>query len=202
MLTIYGQKASRAIRCMWVMEELGLEYRHVPLNQHNGETRTPQYLALNPSGKIPTLVDDDFVLTETIAINAYLASTHPGSLWPRDPRDIARVHRWTSWAVTDLEPALIAIFREGRRPAQDVDAARIEAARSDALNMVGVVLEPHLAHNTYLLPGSDFTLADLNVSMVVSSMTLFKMSLAEFPHVEQWLQRCLSRPALRKLQAA
>ncbi len=82
MLRIYGWKRSRVVRCMWTMEELGLQYEQIPLNPNEGQTRTPDYLALNPQGKIPTLVHDDFVLTETMAINAYLASSFPGSLWP------------------------------------------------------------------------------------------------------------------------
>ena len=116
MLKIYGWKRSRAARCMWVMEEMSLDYEQVPLNPHAGETRTPEYLALNPSGKIPTLVHDDFVLAESMAINWYLASSFPGTLLPRDPRHGAKIQQWTLWAITELEPPVVAIMREGRRP--------------------------------------------------------------------------------------
>lgn len=200
MLKIYGWKKSRAIRCMWVLEELGLPYEQVPLNPHAGETRTATYLAINPSGKIPALVDGDFVLTESIAINAYLASTHPGKLWPGDPRDVARLLQWTSWAVTELEPPLVAMFREGRRPPAEIDQTRIEAWRADALTKVEVVLEPQLARNAYLLPDADFTLADLNVACVVSSMRVFGFDLSGYLHVQRWLDRCLARPAWLRLQ--
>src|SRR5262245_50946421 len=158
MLKIYGWKRSRAIRCMWVMEELGLEYEQVPLNPHAGETRTPEYLALNPSGKIPTLVHDDFVLTESMAINWYLASVFPGTLQPRDPRQAAKVQQWTSWAITELEPPVIAIMREGRRDKEQIDTGRIEAWHAAVHGMLDVVLEPHLARQQYLLPGDAFTL--------------------------------------------
>jgi glutathione S-transferase len=200
MLRIYGWKKSRAIRCMWVMEELGLPYQQVPLNPHTGETRTAEYLAINPSGKIPALVDGDFVLTESIAINAYLASTHRGTLWPGTAQDVARVLQWTSWAVTELEPPLIAMFREGRRPAAEIDQSRIEAWRADALARLKVVLEPQLARSAYLLPGADFTLADLNVASVVSSMRVFGFDLAAFPNTVRWLDKCLARPAWLRLQ--
>jgi glutathione S-transferase len=202
MLTLYGHKASRALRCMWVMEELGLTYQVVPLRQNTEDTRTPEYLKLNPAGKIPTLVDGDFVLTETIAINAYLASTNPGSLWPKNPQDVARVLQWSSWAVTELEPPLVSIFREGQRPEAQIDKSRIAAWTADALKATKTVLEPHLARNAYLLPNSDFTLADLNVAAVVQTMVLFKFSFAELPHTDAWLKKCLGRPAWQKLQSA
>jgi glutathione S-transferase len=200
MLTIYGWKRSRAIRCMWVLEELGLEYEHVPLNPHAGETRTPEYLALNPSGKIPTLVHDGFVLTECMAINAYLASTHPGSLWPGKPQDVATTWQWTSWALSELEPLIVAIMREGRRPADSIDTRRIEAWRSDVNRLLDVVLEPHFGRNTYALAGSGFTLADLNLASVVSNMRAFDMDLTKHPRTDEWVQRCLSRPAWVRLQ--
>ncbi|MET0658182.1 MAG: glutathione S-transferase family protein [Steroidobacteraceae bacterium] len=202
MLTLYGQKASRALRCMWVMEELGLKYQSVPLKQNTEEVRTTEYLALNSAAKIPTLVDGDFVVSETIAINAYLASKHPGALWPDNPQGVAKVIQWSSWAVTELEPPLVAAFREGRRPEQEIDKSRIEGWRAEALKAASTVLEPHLAKNKYLLPNSDFTLADLNVAMVVNTMVVFKLSFAELPHTDAWLKRCLSRPAFQKLVAA
>src|SRR5215472_6785929 len=139
MLRIYGWKRSRAARCMWVMEELGLTYEQIPLNPHAGETRTPEYLALNPAGKIPTLVHDGFVLTESAAISWYLASTFPGTLLPRDPKLAAKVQQWTSWALTELEPLLVGIMRENRRPKEQIDAARIEAARADVHQVIATV---------------------------------------------------------------
>ena len=131
MLKIYGWKRSRTIRCVWTLEELGLDYEQIPLNPNAGETQTAEYLALNPSGKIPTLAHDDFVLTETTAINFYLASTFSGSLLPPGALDLAKLHQWTSWALTELEPPLVSIFREGRRAEDKIDRARIEAWHAD-----------------------------------------------------------------------
>src|SRR5258707_6570236 len=131
MLKIYGWKRSRVVRCMWVMEELGLQYEQIPLNPNEGQTRTPDYLALNPQGKIPTLVHDDFVLTETMAINSYLASSFPGSLWPATPRGPASLQQCTSWGLSELEPPFVAIGREGRRPKEQDDYARIRHCNAD-----------------------------------------------------------------------
>jgi glutathione S-transferase len=200
MRKIYGQKRSRAIRCLWVLEELGLEYEHIPLDQNSGETRTPQYLALNPSGKIPILVEDDFVLSESAAINAYLASGHPGGLWPQAPRAVAKLNQWVSWAVTELEPPLVAAFREGRRPPEQIDQARVTGWKADIAKMLGKVLEPHLERHGTLLPAEEFTLADLTVATLVDNVKMFKLLPAECTHTERWLQRSLARPAWRRLQ--
>jgi glutathione S-transferase len=200
MRKIYGWKRSRTIRCLWVLEELGLEYEHIALNPNLGETRTAEYLALNPSGKIPTLVEEDFVLTETIAINAYLASGHPGALWPREPCAVAKLNQWTSWAVTELEPPVVAIFREGRRAADQIDRARIEAWAAEITKMLGTVLEPHLARHAYVLAGADFTLADLNLAALVGNVKSFNLLPSGMQHIERWLERCLARPAWRRIQ--
>jgi glutathione S-transferase len=201
MLKIYGWRKSRAVRCMWVMEELGLSYEQVPLNPHAGETRTPEYLALNPSGKIPTLVHDGFVLSETVAINWYLASSFPGTLLPSGVQNLAKLHQWTSWALTDLEPYLVGIMREGRRPKEQMDASRVETAHAEIHKMLAAVLEPHLARQPYMLAGADFTLADLNVASVASSMQAFDISLAGHPSVEAWMKRCFARPAWQRAAA-
>lgn len=201
MLKIYGWKKSRTVRCMWVMEELGLSYEQVPLNPHAGETRTAEYLALNPSGKIPTLVHDGFVLSETVAINLYLASTFPGTLLPRNPQDLARMHQWTSWALTELEPALVGIMREGRRAPEQIDRSRIDAAQADIHKMLATVLDPHLAKQEYILPGAAFTLADLNVAAVASSMQVFDISLVEHANVARWMKTCFAREAWQRAQA-
>lgn len=201
MLTIYGWKKSRTVRCMWVLEELGVPYTQVPLNPNAGETRTPEYLALNPSGKIPTLVHDGFALTETVAINLYLASTFPGNLLPASAHDMAKLHQWTSWAIADLEPMLVSIMREGRRAAQQIDASRIDTAKTDIHKMLATVLEPHLAKQDYLLPGANFTLADLNVAAVCSSLLVFQIDLTMHPAVDRWLKRCFAREAWQRAQA-
>lgn len=200
MLKIYGWKRSRAVRCMWVMEELGLTYEQIPLNPHAGETRTPEYLALNPSGKIPTLIHDGFVLRESVAINWYLASTFPGSLLPRDTKAAAKVQQWTSWAVTELEPPLVSILREGRRTKEQVDTSRIEAARAEVHAMLDTVLEPALARDQYLLEGLGFTLADLNVACVASVMEMFEIKLDRHPAVADWMRRCFGREAWTRAQ--
>lgn len=201
MLKLYGWKRSRASRCMWVLEELGLEYEHFPLNQTNGETRTPDYLALNPAGKIPTLVDGDFVLSETQAINAYLVGKAPNALWPTDPRQRAKVQQWSLWALSEIEPLVMNVLRESRRAKEQQDSARTGAAIADIHRLIRTVLEPALKGQDYLIPGAGFTLADLNVAAVLSSLPMFGIKLDEHPATSAWFQRCYAREAWKRVQS-
>jgi len=200
MLKIYGQKASRALRCLWLLEELKVPYEHIPLNQNAGETRTPEYLAINPSGKIPALDHDGFVLTETVAINEYLANTFPNALLPRDNQGLARLHQWTSWALTEVEPNLVGIFKEGRKPREQQDPARVEFWRGEALKALSTVIEAHLNGRQYL-SGSDFTLTDLNVSAILSPIAMIGIDISTLPNTDGWLKRCLGRDAYKRAQA-
>jgi glutathione S-transferase len=200
MLKIYGQKASRALRCLWACEELNAPYEHVPLNQNTGETRTAEYLAINPSGKIPAMVHDGFVLTETVAINWYLAGTFAGNLLPRSIADQAKVQQWTSWALTEVEPCLVSMFREGRKPKEHQDPTRVEAWRADALKQIQIVLEPHLADRAHLL-GAAFTLADLNAASILSPVAVIGIDISSLPNTDAWLKRCLGRDAFKRASA-
>jgi glutathione S-transferase len=201
MIKIYGWRKSRAARCLWLLEELGVPYQHIPLNHLAGETRTPEYLVLNPAGKIPTLDHDGFVLTETVAINHYLASVFPGTLLPSGAQDLARLNQWTSWSITDVEPLLVNIMREGRRPAEQIDQERVNAWRTDLLSAIGTRLEAHLGRQAQILPGNAFTLADLNVASAVGALPMLGIELMTFPALDAWLKRCQSRPAWQRVQS-
>jgi glutathione S-transferase len=91
MLKLYGHARSRASRSLWMLEEVGIPYEHVPIRPHT-ESREPQYLRINPNGHIPSLDDDGFILWESLAINLYLAEKYAKPpLWPADVQARARV---------------------------------------------------------------------------------------------------------------
>jgi glutathione S-transferase len=102
--------------------------------------------------------------------------------------------------VTELEPPVVAIFREGRRAPESIDQARVAAWKADVVAKLKDVLDPHLSRQAYLLPGEDFTLADLNLSALVGNAKSFNLLPAECVHTERWLERCLARPAWQRLQ--
>ncbi|MFY0610345.1 MAG: glutathione S-transferase [Hyphomicrobiaceae bacterium] len=89
-LRLYGSARSRAVRVIWMLNELGLDYEHLDWLPRSTETKTSAFRELNSSGAVPTLDDDGFVLSESMAINLYLAKKHNSPLYPSDPRDQAR----------------------------------------------------------------------------------------------------------------
>lgn len=195
-LTIYGKKQTRAGRCLWVLEELGLAYDHVPTDAFAGEARTAEHLALNPMGKVPVLDDDGYVLTESVAIGAYLAMRQPTPLWPDDAKARAEILRWSSWVTTEVEFHFTTAVREMRRAAPD--QARIAEAMA-ALPPVLAVMEQRLAESAFLA-GDAFTLADINVAFILAGLST-RIDMAPFPATARWLETCLARPAWQRVQA-
>ena len=105
MMKIYGSIVSRASRNAWAAEETGTDYEVVPLDFRKAEHKAPAFLAINPAGKMPALVDGDVVMSESLAINLYIAQTYgKGSLWPAGAKDQARCLQWSMWAGAELEP--------------------------------------------------------------------------------------------------
>jgi glutathione S-transferase len=198
-LTIYGKKESCTSRCLWMVEEMGLEYRHIPIDHKTGECKTAEYLAINPGGKIPSLVEGDFVLTESMSINFYLAGKNPGLLLSNEPLQRAAALQWTLWAVTEIESHVINIVRELRRGEGRVEQDRVTGSLQ-ALAANTHVIETHLTKGSTYLLGEHFSIADINAASVLSYFGLVGFTLEDFPMTEAWLSRCLTRPAWQKLQ--
>jgi glutathione S-transferase len=198
-LRIYGVARTRAFRALWIAEELGLAYEHVPVEIGEAGARTPEFLALNPNGRLPLIVDGDFVLSESLAITLYLAKKYShGALYPAALEAEARVWQWSFWALAEVDRGVnIWSLHAVRLPPDERDAA----LRDEALKLLAApfkVLDAAVAGGAYL-PGPDFTVADLNVAAVISRAV--DMDLAPWPHLQNWLTRCLDRPAARQALA-
>jgi glutathione S-transferase len=194
-LQIYGVARTRAFRALWVAEELGVAYEHRPIEIGDAGARTPEFLALNPNGRLPVIVDGDFVLPESLAITLYLAKKHAlGTLYPQRLEDEARAWQWSFWAIAEVDRGVnIWSLHAVRLP----PAERNSALREEALKIIAApfkVLDAAVSKQPYLL-GGQFTVADLNVAAVISRAA--DMDLAAWPHLDAWLRRCLDRPAAR-----
>ena len=199
MLRIYGIARTRAFRALWMAKELGLDYEHIPIEIGKAGAASPEFLAINPNGRLPFIVDDGFVLFESLAITLYLAkrALH-ARLYPATLEGEARTWQWSLWAVTEVDRAVnIWSLHAVRLPPAERDPVK----RDEALKVLAKpfrVLEAAVAKQDYLL-GSEFTVADLNVAAVISRA--IDMDLAAVPRLKAWLTRCLERPAAREALA-
>ena len=199
MIKLYGIPASRAMRCLWMLEELGVKYENVPTH-FIGDAQKPDYLKLNPNGKIPTLDDEGTILWESLAINLHLARKYgKGSLWPDSEADQSRAIQWSFWAMTAVEPPLMQVLmNRAFLPEAQRDESQAKAGEATLQKPLGV-LDGHFAGRDFIV-GSRFTVADLNVHGVLGwSTTLGKMSLARYPNLARWLETCGKRPALGRV---
>jgi glutathione S-transferase len=193
-LRIYGVARTRAFRAIWIAKELGLNFEHVPIEIGEAGARKADYLAVNPNGRLPAIVDDGFVLWESLAITLYLAKKH-GRFYPATPEDEAKTWQWSFWALNEVDRGVnIWSLHAVRLPPEDRNPAML----AEALKVISApfkVLDREFGQRAYLL-GSDFTVADLNVAAVVSRAV--DMDMPETPNVARWLRRCLDRPAARE----
>jgi glutathione S-transferase len=191
MLRIHGSARSRATRTLWMAAELGLKYEHNDIAPRSPGTKTPEYLALNPNARVPTIEDDGFVLSESMAINLFLAKKH-GKLYPSDAKHEALTWQWCFWETDRLDRQLTTyannafVLPEAQRNPAAAKAAWDEIA--PALEVLEIALT-----KSQWLAGSEFSVADLNVAAAMVRALGF--DIAKWPHVHAWLHRCWDRPA-------
>ena len=196
---LYGSAVSRAQRSIWAIEETGIDYDHVPTNFME-QSKAPEYMAINPNGRVPTLVDGDLILFESMAINLYLARTYCQDLYPSDAANEALAQQWSIWGISEIEPLQMRIVvQKFFTPEEKRNQKSIEGAEKGLKRPLGV-LDRHLAGRSYLL-GEDFTIADLNLAAVMSLLKQTKTDYSEFTNVTQWIETCYARPACIRARA-
>ena len=171
---------------------LGIELEEKLLDFSKGEHKSPEYLALNPNGAVPTLVDGDFVLTESRSIMQYLASKKPESgLLPRDEAARADVTRWQFWDAAHFSPQLGSIVFEkmikGMMGLGDPDSAKVSESLAN-FRRFAAVLNQRLAGKQYVV-GNSLTIADLTLASSLMYAKQTEVPVAEFPNIEAWLAR-------------
>ncbi|OGH92154.1 MAG: hypothetical protein A2563_01040 [Candidatus Magasanikbacteria bacterium RIFOXYD1_FULL_40_23] len=199
MIKIYGSKRSTAFRCYWLLEELALPYETVLVDFAKGENKSSEYLKLNPNGKVPTMVDGDFVLWESLAINYYLMEKQQAvELVGNTAQEHAEVNKWNIWGVTHLnasfEPLVLQVYRK------TPDSEAIKAAMEVEIPRYLSVLENHLVDKEYVALGK-FTLADITLMSSMQSANFVKYDLSNYPNVMAWMARLSEREAFKKLLA-
>jgi len=185
--------------------ELGLPLEIIPVNPRAGDNRNPEYLAKNPMGKVPTLVDGDFSLWESGAILAYLAAKKPeAGLLPAEPRAHANVLRWMFWYATHIEPHATAlaterIYKPVFRGQPGNDPTIIGVAEEQLARFLPVLEEQIKAHE-YV--AGHFSIADIAVACALEGHERYKLDLTPYPTVRGWLSRLQARDSWKKASAA
>jgi glutathione S-transferase len=177
---------------------MGKEYHHVD-SPVQGE-KNPEHLAVNPEGTMPTIKDDDFVLTESMAITYYLAKKYGGDLGPRDLEEEAKILRWTTWAVADVDRHIVALVNASGVDEDHPYNEELYAAATAALSTPLKRFDTKLGDREFLV-SDRLTVADINVAFLLSFLLLLNYDLSELPNVERFMTSMTSRDSFRSILA-
>jgi glutathione S-transferase len=192
-MQLYEFGPTRALRVRWTLQELGVPFESVVIRLTKDEHKRPEFLAINPAGKLPVLVDGHLVLTESAAIVRYLAEKYPEKqLLPTALQQRAQADRWMMFAVTELEQPLWRIARHTfLYPESQRLAADIEIAARDFKEMARV-LEQHMRDRDFVA-GGHVTVADF-VTAYTLDWANEEHLLDEFPILHSYMERMYARP--------
>lgn len=194
-MKLYEFSFTRSIRARWTLQELGVDFESVPVKLFAGEGRSPQFLAINPAGKLPVLVDGDLVLTESAAIVLYLAEKY-GKFLPADAKGRAEVNKWLLFTVTELEQPLWRIakntnlYPEAQRLAADIPLA------SQDFRAMADIAEKHMQGRTYVF-GDGVTIADFVLAYTLDWANEVQL-LDRCPQLLAYMERMYARPKAPK----
>ena len=196
MITIWGRANSVNVQeTMWVSAEIGLEVDRRDVGGAFGYVDTPEYKAMNPNSRVPTLQDGDLTLWESNAIVRYLSAKYAaGSLWPEDPVERAHGDMWMDWKKTTLMgPMTIVFWGLVRTPEAERDMAAIEKASAEAATLYGY-LDDWLEGRDFVL-GDHLTIGDISVGSMAYRFMNLVPDRPSMPNLEAWYERLSSRPA-------
>jgi glutathione S-transferase len=201
MLTIWGRANSVNVqKVLWLCEELSLPFERIDAGMQHGRNKNPEYLAMNPNGRVPTLVDGNFVLWESNSIVRYLALRYGSStnLYPTPPVVRASIDRWLDWTLSTLGPAERTVFVAlVRTPADQRDVISLEADfRTVSLHWV--MLDKHLADRCWI-EGADFSIGDIVLGAFARRwFGLEGVERPSLPALASWYERIATRDGFQR----
>ena len=203
-LTIWGRQNSVNVqKVLWCLRELDLTYERIDAGMQYGRNREAEYLAMNPNGRIPTLVDGDYVLWESNSIMRYLCMAHgKGSpIYPESPQARAAVDRWLDWTLSTLQPVDRPVFWAlVRTPVEKRDMVAIQKD-ADAEAMVWRIVEAQLATRRFI-EGDQFTIADIALGAYARRwLGVEGVTKPKLPNLDRWFAQFAARPGFVKFVA-
>ena len=200
-MKLYGHPNSRATRALWALEEVQAEYEYVHVDLKTGQGRSDAYLAINPAGKVPTLVDSELVITESAAICLYLGDKFPesGLVPPIGSPERAECYRWVSFAISELEQPLWTIAKHRFVLPEEKRVSAILQTAFWEFSIAAGVLAKGMADRPYAA-GKQFTAADI---LLGHTLAWARSTRIELGHeiLNAYADRVLDRPALARARA-
>ncbi len=196
MLRLLGRATSGNVqKVLWLLEELGLGYSREDYGRQFENTADAAYLSLNPTGKVPTLVDGETVVWESNSILRYLCSREGSAFLPADPSARAHAELWMDWQLASLNGPYLDVFRTSKKP-EDERGAELQKF-GDALAAQLAVLDGHLKGRDWLA-GDAMTVGEFALGPIVQRCLNFPVSLPDLPHLRRWQSGLSERPAFQK----
>jgi glutathione S-transferase len=182
-----------------MLEEIGEPYELIEKSTRTDELQSAEYVRLNPNARIPTLVDGDFVLWESMAINLYLAQKYAGPMHCADPKVLNLAAQWSFWAMLEMEALLLELLNHRAvLPEFARDASYAERDELLLRKPLGVLNNALIGHDH--LAGGQFSVTDLNVASILVWGKMGRLNLSPHPNVARWLDSCLARPAYSRVR--
>jgi glutathione S-transferase len=197
MYKLLGRATSGNVqKIIFLLEELGVAYERIDYGRVFENTQTDEYKALNPTQKVPTLVDEELSVWESHTILRYVAAKEQSSLYPTDPATRTQVERWMDWLLAALNSAYLGGFRDAKKP----EAERAPDTVKNLAAELGI-LERQLTSHPWVA-GKEFSLADVAMGSIVKRCVAFPFDLPPYPAIYAWLDKLAARAAFQKAVTA
>jgi glutathione S-transferase len=201
-LVFYYAPMSTASITELILEELGVPCEKVKLDIQKGDTKKPEFVAINPNAKVPCVVHDGTAIWESAALTMYLGEAFgvERGLYPAPGPQRGEAMKWIVWTNVTLGDAVARFTRNTMDwyPADQKNAKAGEAARADIASLLGI-LDRSLTGKDYLV--GSYTLADAHLTSFADWLRHMKIDFTAFPNINAWSDRCRARPAYQKLFA-
>lgn len=198
MITILGRTNSSSVQLvMWAIGELGLAHERLDFGHGHASTKTESYLAMNPMGRVPVLVDGPVTMFESAAILRYLGATYgDDDFWPRDPARRAPLDTWAEWGKNSFTPAVLEIFvYDVRLPPETRDPAILKRATENLIPLAEM-LDARIGHGPWL-DGERFSFADIACGHILHRYHTLSWARPDLPHLGAYYDRLQTRAPYR-----
>lgn len=195
---VWGRATSGNVqKVMWLFAELGVDYERIDVGGEFGGNDTPEYLAMNPNGRVPVLQDGDAIIWESNTVVRYIAARYGAPrFWSNDPARRAAAEMWMDWALTTLQPQVTTLFHAAvRTPEAERDPARIAALTKGSVKVLQI-LDGHLAKSDWVA-GDDLSIGDIPIGTQLYRYFDRDNERPPMPHLEAYYERMCGRPAYR-----